>query len=1511
MLLLALLFFQTIAFAQEPSINLPRLSYLDTNSGLDQNTIEDIYVDSQGFVWIGTGEGLNRFDGVKTMKIHGSSNELSNNAVYKIFEHSSGLFFLSTDNSGVVSFNRNTHSVKPIIDLPTRFSDDWQQYSESIIELSSGNLLIALSEGIYEYDLTSKNIRNLHTLSDKDVVDGVAIRALYEINGHILFGTWTGLYAINTKSNLVKPILHSNDLADQSNVKSLASFDKQSLYVGTVKGLYKFAVNEVIDFIENNTESPEYIVLDENRNIWDIASKNGSEVYFASDIGLFEYNEQKDQFRYLFETKKNFEVISRPDITNLSFDNNSNLWFGTKMSGAMMWSPNSVLFTNVYHSVFSKDKSTLSHNAVWSIFQYDKNTLFVGTSNGLNKYDLQTKDTQQYLVQASLGADNTESQIYQIFSTERGYLWLITNDGLRYFDINQGRNVPLPFSNEKALGVLNEWSYSAVFEGTNKIWTITDSGIYVVDRESQKTVRIDSQAYGLSLTNVFRFLGIDKPSNTLLISVSSQLWGINLDDYSLSLMHSIKHEASNDSLSPGSFVRDDNNTIWLSYPGHAIFKLEGNSLSLIDKLSTQNILPTNLVYDLRFDNEGELWFSSHSGIHSLNPQNLIVKSYGYLNGLAATEFNQFASEILSDGRFAYGANVGFTIFDPSKIKLSDMADYNRAHITEFTLSNRKLRLPLTDLNDMEIELEHDDIGLTLYYSSLNFDKESNKRFHYSINSDGDIVNYPNFRANEISLARLPPGKHTLEIYRVGQLNNESPARLFLHVNYAPFQSPKAYAAYFVFCLISLIIFLYRRRKVQQNLAYANQQVKEYNKRLTDALIASNSNIWEWHEQTNDFRCERISTDILPELNTDTLPLEKYIELIHEDDRQHFIDTWQKFISKQDQEFDLSYRVSNQNGIFLWYRDVGSVTTSKENGLVVKGTYSNLTDKRANEEKLKLFGNAFKHTRDWVLIFDRNLKIVATNPAFMKAFNVNRKQEYAINTVPSEYQELLHHTSIKLKALRPGQNQKLEMSVKLQKRNVNVLCDLNAIADKTNPKETDYYLIIGTDITEQISAQEKLQKLANYDVLTGLLNRTLLLERIKQSISFAKRHKHQLAILFIDLDGFKPINDSFGHLAGDSVLVDLAARIKAQFREEDSVARLGGDEFVVVLEEVGSANAVNETVNKLLTVIAQPFVIRQQRISVSASVGIAFYPHDASEPESLITNADIAMYEAKANGKNKFQYYRPDMNEQVQSRTILLNKVKAAAQANEFVNNYQAIVNGISGENAGFELLLRWHDAEEAISPAVFIPLAEQAGCIVDITMQAIERAISDIANWFKEGFTGYVAINLSAWHFDSRPDFETILNHLAIHKLPSSCLRFEITEGIFIDNSEHVIAYLHEMRSFGFQISLDDFGTGYSSLKYIKDFPLDLIKIDKSFVEDVTTNKGTESIVQTTLLMTSLLGLDTIAEGVETKAQFDYFVSKGCQFIQGFYFTKALPAEEIPKILHKNWLIDNNNQNNT
>lgn len=1248
-LVLTLFSFQLRANSLNPQILAPRLSYLDTNKGLDQNTINDVYVDTEGFVWLGTDEGLNRFDGIKVLPVLGPNLELSGNSVFHIFEHSNGLLYLSTLNDGVVSFDRETQKFETVLKKQYAFFEQWIQYADDMLELPNGNMIIALNEEVYRHNVSTKENTLLFQLPDKERQNDKAIRSVYFYNDILLVGTVDGLLAhkLNTKTtyHLYDDINYS---IDAKNVKYLDSFDGESLLVGSVAGLFSIPLGEISKVVDEGWALSNPKVIDPNRNIWDMAVYDKNKAYVATDIGLYELNLDTFEFIYLFQPRKKLELLTGLDIINLALDRHNNVWMGTPKSGAMYWSPSSKLFNNVYNSIFTQNEKLLSSNTIWNVHQHDANTVFFATSNGLNKYNLDTGKNDSFYVNKQGSPQYTESEVYSLESFTRQFLWIGTAGGMRKLDVTTGENVSFENMSKEIQTLFSNFIYDFKIISKDFIWIITVDGLYTVDMMNQIVTRIDTESSGLPILRVSQFLGIDTRTNSIIIAASTSVWAIEIDTLEINKLHSTK--TASQTIYAGSWVRGRDNTIWVSYPSHGIYKLNGDDYTVLDFYNIENHLPSNISYGLMFDNDGDLWFSSHAGIHVLNVTTNNVQSFSFINGLAQSEFNQNAFAKLADGRFVYGGYMGFSVFNPHKIKLNSKKLSYGTSISEVDLSTRKLLLPLTSLNGQTINLDHDDVGLTLYFSSLDFDVLSQIRFQYRITKDGDTINYPIIETNKISLPLLSPGKHIIEVFTPGTINDEEIATLTIIVNYPPFGSPLAYSAYVVLTSLFLAFLFFRQHKIQAVAQQANEKLSLDNKRLKEALLASNTDTWEWDSESQLIRCNRVKSylkdtgkDIEKGTYCDAIHIDQYISLIHKSDRENYKRKWHNFISNKDNTFDICYRIPSENGKNIWYRDVGSYF-SNDSIISVKGTYTTLNSKVAAQEKLKLFGNAYKHTREWVLIFNKEKMLIATNPAFQKAFGLGHQQ---INTnkqtsLMTEHQELLHRTIKKLSNMKAGQYQTAESTLTLAGKEITLLSDYNAIADVNNPSDIDYYLIIATNITDQINAQKELQKLANYDALTGLMNQTLLLQMLKQSIHFAKRHNTQLATILIDMDKFEAVNDNFGHMAGDAVLFEVARRLSEKFEEPDSVARLGSDEFVIVLAEISSTKAVDSIVLDLLQAIELPIIFRDQSISVSACAGITLYPNDATNAELLLANANTAMYAAKLKGFNHFSHFTGEM-----------------------------------------------------------------------------------------------------------------------------------------------------------------------------------------------------------------------------------------------------------------------------
>jgi diguanylate cyclase (GGDEF)-like protein len=456
-----------------------------------------------------------------------------------------------------------------------------------------------------------------------------------------------------------------------------------------------------------------------------------------------------------------------------------------------------------------------------------------------------------------------------------------------------------------------------------------------------------------------------------------------------------------------------------------------------------------------------------------------------------------------------------------------------------------------------------------------------------------------------------------------------------------------------------------------------------------------------------------------------------------------------------------------------------------------------------------------------------------------------------------------------------------------------LLTINSIKD--NSGTTSHYVAVFKDISEIKDSEEKLRLLAFHDALTSLPNRTLFLDRLKNAIVRAERVSGKLAILFLDMDNFKNINDILGHFTGDKYLQIIAERLSTICRDEDSVARLGGDEFVILIPEIGNQHGIAQITNRILRELEKPLVLNEHKFKPSASIGVAFFPEDGKDASTLMKNADLAMYKSKENGKGVSTLFNDEMNKQLKKKIRLEELLRSSLKNNEMTLLYQPKVSISNRDMNSAEALLRWNSKELGmVSPSDFIPIAEETGFILELGDWVLQQALRDLSDFQKVLSSDFeMAVNLSASQFHDKKLVTRIEQIIQTSQIDPSTVNLEITENMAMEESNKAIDIINRIKELGLSLSIDDFGTGYSSYNYLKQYKAKYLKIDKSFVDEIPEDKSSGLILKNIINLGHILNMEVIAEGVETEDQFHFLKSSNCDIIQGYYFSKPLSKEEL------------------
>lgn len=690
----------------------------------------------------------------------------------------------------------------------------------------------------------------------------------------------------------------------------------------------------------------------------------------------------------------------------------------------------------------------------------------------------------------------------------------------------------------------------------------------------------------------------------------------------------------------------------------------------------------------------------------------------------------------------------------------------------------------------------------------------------------------------------------------------------------------------------------------QALSTLNDALRQSQERLSLAIDASGIGLWDWDLPSDDIYHSNFE-QLLGYTSKEVTGFMGHLKpLVHPDDYVLVKKAIVMHLRKRTPIYDVQYRMRHRRGHWIWVEDNGRVVAWNDEGRAVRmiGTRRNITKERELEEKLRLSASVFHQAAEAIYILDRDFRFVSVNPGFTQITGFTEAETVGTRiTDPRPHYPEVHATYLQItQAL--VQHGEWQGEFTEYRKNGEAFPEWGHISSvRDDNGNTTHYIGLFNDMTSRRESEERLRYLSNYDKLTGFANRNLFRDRLHAAITQARDHNKQVALLYIDIDRFRQINDTLGHEVGDELLKKAGKRISSVEANVDTISRIGGDEFTIIVDDYNDRTGLEHFCERIIAELRRPFRIGEHELLLGASIGISVFPENGRELQVLLNHADIAMHQAKRLGGNTTKFYTSDLRVASIEQLNLENSLRKAIFRDEFVVHYQPKMDLRTNRITGVEALVRWeHPTLGLLHPSDFIPLAEETGLISAIGELVLDKACRQAQLW-KEAGLGILrtSVNIPAHQVRKGNLVQVVKRVLDNTGLDPHLLELELTESALMDENDGVIAMLQELRGRGIAISLDDFGTGYSSLSYLKRFPIDTLKIDQAFIRDLGNSTADEAIIRAIIAMAHSMGMDVIAEGVETEAHLEFLRREGCDYIQGYLLSRPIPDEQLSILLQR------------
>ncbi|WP_166423113.1 EAL domain-containing protein [Paraglaciecola sp. 20A4] len=1487
MLIIIIISFSKFAHAQ--SFSFDNLTKAD---GLTQNTITDIIEDRRGFMWFATANGLSRFDGYDFTNYQHNPNDiksLPHDFIRALIIDNDGALWVGTQN-GLARYN-------PLTDNFVRYNQQNSSLNNNIINALSvsqfGDLLVANEANLYTYSPKTNDFTPVEITIDRLPPE---IKSVLAEDKFTWIGTYGhGIYVLDNQTKILYNLKKDNPLNVLISAEYLFDVKHygENYWLATELGAYVWNSNTQ-ELRQFNTDSFPDLLGNEVRSI---QLSNSGNIWLGTSVGLTIVDGELNSTKHISLDSGIRSTSSQHDggifLLNIYRDSNNTLWLGSHTGGIYRYNQDSALFRHYEADPLSQN--ALSGNVVWSMKQDSKGKVWIATqSGGLSEFDLDTEQFTPWL-------KGFEYSIWDIAIDEQDRLWLATSGGIYIYRKNKDKDKDK--DNDLILvHLISKGSfYDRVLFSTGRVW------IKCSDNILRWISTTDFSEHDIQLPDTSI-----KTLIPLYIDSKQKLWlrGNNgLIHYDLKTQK-ISRPSTDPMVNGNNFssIIETEKSFWLASIEFGLIELDKQDYQVIQKINVDSGLYDNQITKaLRVDNS--IWLTTMAGgIEELSISSGTVMQQISPERLNFNDFNEGSGLVTTDKDVLFGGAKGIHLFAHEQVTLnndtSELGDkFNKKSpplITHLRLFNRKVTVhsngsPLLQpiYLTKELTLPNNSNHVSLTFGQLNPLDADGYTYRYKLDGYSEKWLDADIRTREATFTNLDFGKYLFAVQSRHNLDPWSEStKLILNIEPPIWLHRNALVLY---CILSLFIALMMVKQYRSK-RLARLAITESEERLKLTLWSSGDELWDWDiYQGQVFRSNTWGIMDFPQ--DDIRVNSAYQANIHQNDLKRVQDALNEHLQDKSEHFEVTYRASTFKGEWLWVLDRGKVVSRDSNNqpLRMTGTFKNISHLKVAEEQLKLFKRSIETISDGVFIADTSFRYISVNNAYCKYTGETREQAlasyFAFHQYPGAFTEEVK------KSLR----QKGNWNGEVESRRINgekYEMELNIDAINDEDGRIGHYVGVFSDITSRKSTEKELLKLSNTDPLTDLPNRSFF----QASHNNIVRRGTQHALVCLDMDNFKKINDSLGHQTGDLLIKQIAKRLQKLAGKRATCYRLGGDEFSILLDKDTDVHSVSHFTQSILDDLARPFLINHQEFVLGASIGIAFYPEDGSSPQELLKNADTAMYFAKNAGGNKYQFFSGEMNQNAVRQLQIENLIRLGLKEDLFNVYYQPKIDIASGKLVSMEALVRFEHPEKGIvSPAQFIPLAEQTGQVIDIGEVVLRKACEDTKRWVSAGlFTGRVAVNISARQFELPDLDETIERILQKADLSPLHLECEITEGTLMQDPENALHMMNRLRERGIHLALDDFGTGYSSLAYLKRFPLNTLKIDKAFIDDIATSSVDRHMTAAIINIAHNLGLKVVAEGVEHEEQMSILRRYDCEMLQGYLYSKPLSSARFERLLKEN-----------